>query len=531
MPDTSEAFPSRTSLLHRARLPFISAVIFSFVYFFEVLTRASEKLFWYDELVTVYFSRLSLHALWPALNSGVDFNPPLFYVLTRAAEGIWGEGPIGTRMPEILGFWVFCVSLFIFVSRCAGYLAGAVALTFPTLTGAFYYAYEARPHGIVLGCCGLALLFWQSALERPDQHRWLIGFSLSLFSGFMLHCYALLLVVPFACTELFLHRARIRWSFWVALFGPAIPAVLLYAPLLISYKKTTQGTPFAVWFPASWSKIEDFYAFLLYPHLLLVMVVLVVLLIDRVSFLPQTERNSIQNLPSRTKELSLAVSFLFLPAFGILLARVVHGPFFDRYFQSALAGFCILLGLGMAARGVRYHVAVVVAVLTVGALGFDFCKLAWHRYQGWPERLNEPSTGWPFVGTPQNPLLGDPLLAAQKDNRLPIIILNPLYYLNDVHYSPELADRLFCALPSRDHISYRILRSLREYCGVKCNPPMTYSEFRSAHPDFLIYGDLGMLAELPALEGNGHEVGRMALHGGNFLVEVNVPTTTVTRTP
>jgi hypothetical protein len=138
---------------------------FSIFYFADVCLRASEKYFWYDEFFTLHLSRLpGFGVLWQALREGADFNPPLFYALTKASHAVFGTGQIGTRMPEIVGFWVFCLCLFAFVNRRAGAIAGSIAMLFPMLTGAFYYAYEARPYGVVLGFCGLAMFCWQRSL-------------------------------------------------------------------------------------------------------------------------------------------------------------------------------------------------------------------------------------------------------------------------------------------------------------------------------------------------------------------------------
>jgi hypothetical protein len=188
-------------------LPVFLVVFFSITYFIDVGIRASEKYFWYDELLTVYFSRLpNLHAIWNALGSGVDSNPPLFFLLTRASEAAFGEGAIGTRVPEILGFWAFCLCIFWFVARRVGPIPGLIAMLLPTLTGAFYYAYEARPHAIVLGCCGIALVCWQHAGDSSSvgsrRTAWLTGFSFALFCAFMLHAYALVLTIPFGLTGL-----------------------------------------------------------------------------------------------------------------------------------------------------------------------------------------------------------------------------------------------------------------------------------------------------------------------------------------
>src|SRR5580704_9894593 len=143
-------------------------VLFSFsaLYFVVTCFCASQKLFWIDELYTLYLSRLpDMTSLWAALKQGVDFNPPLFYILTRLSESLFVEVLIAIRLPEIIGFWVFCLCLFRFVSTRTSVLAGAIAMLFPMVTTAWFYAYEARPHGIVLGFAGIALVCWQSAIR------------------------------------------------------------------------------------------------------------------------------------------------------------------------------------------------------------------------------------------------------------------------------------------------------------------------------------------------------------------------------
>src|SRR6516165_1897776 len=62
----------------------------------------STRSFWYDELFTYYLSRLpSLTDIWVALGEGVDLNPPLLYLATRASHSLLGVGPVPTRFPEI----------------------------------------------------------------------------------------------------------------------------------------------------------------------------------------------------------------------------------------------------------------------------------------------------------------------------------------------------------------------------------------------------------------------------------------------
>src|SRR5437660_5703996 len=95
------------------RQPYLVLIFFSAAYFLTTCYRASRKLFWYDELFTVYNSRLpDMPAVWYAVTHGTDLNPPLFYVLTRWSEHLFGEGQLATRLPAILRFWIFCLCLF-----------------------------------------------------------------------------------------------------------------------------------------------------------------------------------------------------------------------------------------------------------------------------------------------------------------------------------------------------------------------------------------------------------------------------------
>jgi hypothetical protein len=60
-----------------SRKKYVVILIFSIAYAFETCYFASRKLFWFDELFTVYISRLpDLASIWHALSEGVDANPP-----------------------------------------------------------------------------------------------------------------------------------------------------------------------------------------------------------------------------------------------------------------------------------------------------------------------------------------------------------------------------------------------------------------------------------------------------------------------
>src|ERR1700733_6966197 len=149
--------------------PLFWLILFGVFYFclvFPVLFRP----LWYDELFTYNVATLpGYRAMWDALTHGGDLNPPLFYVVTHAVISVFGPTEFGLRTPALAGFLVMCCCLYVFVARRAGSCYGFIAMLLPLVTGALRWAPEARPYGLVLACCGLALVSWQRA--AGDSHR------------------------------------------------------------------------------------------------------------------------------------------------------------------------------------------------------------------------------------------------------------------------------------------------------------------------------------------------------------------------
>lgn len=493
---------------------------FSAFYFADVCIRASQKYFWYDELFTVYLSRLpNFRSLWDALRHGADFNPPLVYLLTKISQAIFGTGLISTRLPEIVGFWVMCICLYEFVKRRAGRLPGSVAMMLPMLTGAFYYAYEARPYGIILGLCGLALVSWQKVLDASARGWWLTGLSVFLFAAFMLQCYAVVIVVPFALVEAFrsLRSKRVEWAMWVALLAPVIVAVPSYIPLLRVYSSQAAGSNYARAFTADWAQITKFYLFLLTPWLLIGLVTVVLIAIDRIrNSQSETElRRWDSNVAS---EIGLVVCLIAVPAFGVVLGKLVHGPFFARYFLSATIGVCALAGLALGARNRANTIALIVATIVAVTLAFQFTRLLWHSYKGWGEPLTEPSTHITLDTTPGQPLDNHPLLVSQLHGSLPIGVPLSLDFLYLKYYSPELAPRLYLLGGSDRDFSLVGFRRVHEWIPVKYDHLLTYDEFLRSFPNSLLYGDT--VASLAGLAQRGATIESLRSAGTHFLAAI-----------
>ncbi len=511
--------PSTEARLRRVATAVVLSA-FSLFYFADVLLRASEKYFWYDELISVYLCRFSFASLWQTLLAGIDSNPPLFYVLTKASNAIFGEGLIGTRMPEILGFWIFCLCLFRFVNKRTGVLGGVIAMLFPVFTGAFYYAFEARPHGIVLGFCGLALVFWQMSSEHPDRKRWLLCYALSLLAAFLTHCYAIIIAFPFALAELAhdIRARRFNLQRWLAIILPAIVACLTYLPLLSGFRELGKGERSGALSPLIWPEVHDFYSSLLGPCMLILVIVVALLAVRCMQAVNGTSEPLLP-LSIPVPEIVAALSFAAAPALGMVIAKVTHSPAFYRYFLSASVAICILTGLAAAVGKPLNWIAVAIAAVLVCSAGWNISSLFWHRLHGVPENLVEPASGFSMNSSLAGPLDRYTLLLsearAHKDQ--PIAIMSPFDYLYLVNYAPQLIDQIYYVKWSDHDFNYRGQEVFERWSQIHYKMA-TEQEFLRLSPNFMMYGQSSELAYNMTRNPN-IKITRLKTSNDHFLAE------------
>lgn len=434
--------PGKLYKLDRATV--VGICIASAVYFADILLRASQKKFWFDELFTVYLCRLpDFKTTWAAVVHGADFNPPLLYLLTRGAEHVFGEGLIGTRLPAMIGVWLLCLSIFLFVFRRNGPVAGFVAASFPLFTEVHYYAYEARAHGIVLGWCGLALLCWQNAKEGGRRGLWVTGFALSVAGALMTHVYAVYMLIPFFLVEVYyvVTERRVDWGLTAAMALPAGMASLIYLPLLKEYRSTIPKT----FFEASRFAIPAFYKDMLGPASAVLILLLIVFALNSL-------KRTGTRCPApilRSGELLLAVAFVLLPFFGFLGAKLTQGPFIGRYYLASVIGFAVLLGFAVARfplRPSQLICAACIFVFLVGDIG-----ITWrHRLLHVSDLLIEPSTGLVLNTDGKSPMQRYSALLGVA-NSSDVLVLSNLEYIYLFRYAPApLRDHLYFAAPSGD---------------------------------------------------------------------------------
>jgi hypothetical protein len=463
-------------------------ILLSVVYFADVMWRASRKPFWFDELFTVYLCRLpSLKSTWIAVQHGADFNPPLFYLFTRMSEAVFGEGAIATRLPQMIGVWLFCLCLFVFIARRLGRVAGLIASAFPLLTLALYYGYEARPHGITLGWCGLALLCWQRIVEGGNRAWWNIAFLLVMLGSMLTHVYAVYLIVPFALFEAYglLSGRKIHWGIVAGLLIPLAIVVPIFLPMVHTYKAMLPairgGTGIL---PAA---LLHFTQETLGPSVFVLLLFLVLLCFG--TFLPRpiplaSPRQADQAM--LRLELVLAVSFLALPIFGVLGISISHAGFFTRYFLSAVAGVAILFAYGSATLLTRRSGQLLAAFMLL----LISCDLAWVAYnvvRGNRDNLVEPSSRLNFPTAPDRVMDYDDALLHTQSN-LPILDINEAKYLYLFRYAPQsIVQRLYFGAPTSSDPFLKSYQALETWGHVALRPT-DFADFFSTHDHFYVYG-------------------------------------------
>lgn len=358
---------------------------FTLLYAPRVAHATVTRPFWLDEFFTYYTVTMPDWAgLMDVLRHGGDQNPPLFYALTRLSVWAFGESEWAFRLPAMVGYWAFCASLYILGRLIGGSLAaGVTALATPFVTGAFYYATEARPYGLMLGCFGVGLVCYRlyDLAATPEQRRQAgLGLGGALALGVALHYFA---IIPIAClwlAELFRawRTRQPRWGAGAALVLPA--GVLLYNwPLL------TEQARIPYWKQSlSWLELPDFYRWMLGTPTCLALLAWVTLF----RFLaPRSKRDdaSPDERPERDWLPLGIILALMLPVGWMTLMKASGKTMFTpRYLLPAAGGLAILL-----ARAVQSVKMPAARQLALGVGAILVASTLWAVLQPW--RMSPPS--------------------------------------------------------------------------------------------------------------------------------------------
>ena len=83
---------------------------------------AAHKPLWNDELFTYYISELpAVRDMWDTLATGVEQTPLTFYLAARGSLAVFGDSGVALRLPELAGYLLMSVCVYLFVSRRYGF--------------------------------------------------------------------------------------------------------------------------------------------------------------------------------------------------------------------------------------------------------------------------------------------------------------------------------------------------------------------------------------------------------------------------
>ena len=422
------------------------------IYYLGLAAAGVQRHLWHDELYTFYIAQApSLSQLWQDLR--LDLNPPLGYLLARAAMQLFGNSAFAVRLPSMAGVLTGSLCLYALVSRRLRPSYGLLAVLIFWSTPALYFATEARPYGLVLGFFGLAMLCWQRAGDSP-RPAWAVPTLAFAVTGMMLsHFFAVFFLVPFLLAE-FIRLIRLRRPDW-----PISAALLLPGVLPFFFLHIQTGDAFPPAFQASLRKMASYYYWTLHPEGWVILLGLCIALALRRS---GAESRAQAEVPSHT-ERAFVVGLLALPISVNIAMMLTHGAFFTRYAAPTLFAYPLVLVFLLAtSRGSA------LAMCGLLALYIPIQNLAKAR----PQALN----------------------IAHVHPELPLVAASGLTFLEMDHYEPpETVDRLYY-LTGREHaLQYAHATLFEGLPAIKQHFPIrarveAFRDFAQSHPRFLVLG-------------------------------------------
>jgi hypothetical protein len=446
-------------------------MIWSAVFWFTMIVRASHEPFIFDEVVSWRVARLpSIAAVWDALMRGFDQELPLTHILVRASHSLLGPTHFATRLPGALGFFLLMWCLYILLIRRLPVPYAMTGMLLPVVTEAWGFAYQARAYGIMMGAGALAVLSWDTAANEP---RWrklaLAGITVGLLIALSTHMMAVMLGLPLAVGEILrsIDRRRIDIPVWIA-FALSIPAIVIY-PVVLS---AAAGLDISGMYPRP-EAIAGFYSGLLKPAVFpLLGAFLLVYLAGREKDLPDMVR-----LPRYLSGALIACAAL--PAIFITIAFAIkHFFFVPRYGMLAIIGLAALIATATAwacRASLRSGAAIVLVVA------------AWIGVTRVGPALKRSSPDVAFAGE-------FPLLKEAIRLELPVVVSDPsAFLLSGFYYSESDAKLLHyvtdiknAANHSDAAINQEILHRMQQTMPLG-GSVIPYEEFVRTNRRFVVY--------------------------------------------
>lgn len=326
--------------------------------------------YWVDELAEAYVAaQSSTAAVWHSLQTAPPTtDPPLHYLLNHWCLQLFGMHAWASRLPAIAGFFVGILCVYQFVRRRLGVAVAAVSVTLLLASHAMYYASEGRPYGVVVGCCGITLLAWQSVILgiRPRISRILI--ALGIAGAIVSHYYGILFGLPVFVGEAvrFWRKRQVDWG-TLAAIGSGYLAMLVWIPFL----PAAMAWKTHIWFIPAFENIVQMLFDL--GDLPLIILFLTCVFFVR-SFAPMTgERKQGRPIHFRQDEAAAIITLVMMPFIGFFVSKFASKLFLARYVIASSLGVSILIAsmTSLVKRPRRAWISVVAIFLFCFVMGMN----------------------------------------------------------------------------------------------------------------------------------------------------------------
>jgi hypothetical protein len=315
-----------------------------------------------------------------ALRMGLDSLPPAYYWLAQACSALLGQTPLAIRLPAILGFSLFPLSVFWLLCKRVDWRIAGAAMFFTTVSSAAWASTMGRPYGIVVGGFSVAAAAW---VDLPQsRHRILRCFLIAagLAVGLAVHFLAIYEVAALAVAEVIRSRSmrQIRWDCWIALVGGSA-TLLLWLPLIAPIYRSTHVSVHSPGFYAK-PTLGRLFGFLVdiltgsgteQIELVLLSILVPLVLVSasgggRGAISEETPGADEAVGGRRWRDLDILVIAAFTLPVIAYVATFWVGSFNERYFIAAALGVTLLLARGLDA--LPWGAKVAWAVLIVSAM-------------------------------------------------------------------------------------------------------------------------------------------------------------------
>jgi len=310
---------------------FVAAGALGLFYLITSILIAWHRLFWWDEIYTVIFSRMpSLAAIYRTLVAhGADSMPPSYYVLVRTFEHLPLPLEVSARLPSAFAVAAGMLVTFDCARRLSDGLHGLIASAILSCSYLPYLGYDARPYALYFMFASVALWLWLSTGTRGVST---LLFGAAIFLAVAVHYYAVLCLVPYALWEIANWRTHRGLTHkFVAGCGAVLLGALVFSEQIRSLHHISS--------PVFWNRptadallvcYDD-----LFPHAILPLTAMMV-----VAALLCSKQIGRPAVPMAANE-QLCWFFAVIPLAGFAIAKLGTNAFASRYFVNLLPGIAV----------------------------------------------------------------------------------------------------------------------------------------------------------------------------------------------